>query len=63
MEGVVPNTGVTWETAIQRNIGVDLEFLEGQLALTADYFYNNREDILWARNASVPNTSGLTLPD
>lgn len=63
MEGVIPNTGVTWETAIQRNIGIDLKFLEGSLGLTADYFYNTRDDILWARNASVPHTTGLTLPD
>lgn len=61
-EGVVPNTGVTWEKAIQRNIGIDLQFFEGKLSLTADYFNNRREDILWTRNASVPNTAGLTLP-
>lgn len=62
-EGVAPNTGVTWETATQKNIGLDLQFLNGALAVTADYFHNKREDILWARNASVPNTTGLTLPD
>lgn len=62
-EGVAPNVGVTWETAIQKNIGVDLEVLDGDLALTADYFVNTRNDILWARNASVPNTTGLSLPD
>ncbi|SMO40960.1 SusC/RagA family TonB-linked outer membrane protein [Gracilimonas mengyeensis] len=63
MEGVAPNRGVTWETAIQRNVGIDLEFFDGQLALTTDYFYNTRDDILWARNASVPFTAGLDLPD
>ncbi len=62
-EGVVPNVGVTWETAIQKNIGVDLEFLKGNLSLTADYFINLRKDILWKRNASVPTSAGLTLPD
>lgn len=62
-EGVVPNRGVTWETAIQQNIGIDLQFLDGDLALTADYFKNKREDILWARNASVPNSTGMSLPD
>ena len=61
-EGVVPNRGVTWETAIQRNVGVDLSFFNGALSLTADYFQNNREDILWRRNASVPNTAGMSLP-
>jgi TonB-linked SusC/RagA family outer membrane protein len=62
-EGVVPNRGVTWETAIQQNIGIDLQFFNGDLALTVDYFKNKREDILWARNASVPNSTGMSLPD
>ena len=61
-EGVAPNKGVTWETATQQNIGIDLQLFNGALAVTADYFYNKREDILWARNASVPNTAGLSLP-
>lgn len=62
-EGVAPNEGVTWETAIQRNIGVDLQFLDGKFAFTMDYFHNKRKNILWKRNASVPNTTGLSLPD
>lgn len=61
-EGVVPNTGVTWETATQSNIGIDLHFFDGKLALTTDYFINKRDNILWARNASVPSTAGLSLP-
>ncbi|WP_218043832.1 SusC/RagA family TonB-linked outer membrane protein [Flavobacterium gawalongense] len=62
-EGVLPNTGVTWETAIQKNIGIDADFLNGDLTLTADYFINLRKDILWKRNASIPTSAGLTLPD
>jgi len=62
-EGVAPNTGVTWESAVQKNIGIDLHFLEGNLTLTADYFINKRSDILARRNASVPNSTGLSLPD
>jgi TonB-linked SusC/RagA family outer membrane protein len=62
-EGVAPNTNVAWETATQQNIGLDLQFLNDDLALTVDYFLNKRKDILWKRNASVPNTSGLSLPD
>ncbi len=62
-ENVVPNKNVTWETATQENVGLDLQFLKGDLAFTIDYFRNTRKDILWRRNASVPNTSGMTLPD
>lgn len=62
-EGVAPNSNVTWEKATQQNIGLDLQFLDGDLAFTVDYFVNKRKDILWKRNASVPGTSGLSLPD
>jgi hypothetical protein len=30
-----------------------------KLAITADYFNNVRSDILWARNASVPLSTGI----
>ena len=63
VEGVAPNRNVTWEKATQKNVGFDLQFLDGDLALTVDYFHNQRSDILWQRNASVPATSGLSLPD
>lgn len=62
-ENVVPNRNVSWETATQMNVGLDLQFLNGDLALTVDYFNNKRKDILWHRNASVPATTGMTLPD
>ena len=44
-EGVAPNQNVTWETATQKNIGLDLQFLNGDLAFTIDYFHNKRSDI------------------
>lgn len=62
-EGVAPNKNVTWETATQENIGLDLQFLKGDLNFSIDYFHNKRSDILWKRNASVPATTGLSLPD
>lgn len=62
-EDVVPNPNATWESAIQKNIGVDMRFLGGALSVTADYFMNTREDILATRNASVPVSTGLVLPD
>lgn len=62
-EGVAPNHNVSWETATQENIGVDLHLFDGSVALTVDYFHNKRSNILWKRNASVPASTGLTLPD
>lgn len=58
----IPNNNVTWEVADQSNIGVDLKFLDSKLTFTAEYFYNVRSNILWNRNASVPTSTGLTLP-
>lgn len=58
----IPNRNVTWEVANQSNIGFDGELFNSKVSFSADYFYNVREDILWRRSASVPASSGLTLP-
>jgi len=58
----IPNTGVTWEVAKQSNIGFDAQLLNSKLTVSADYFYNLRTNILAYRNASVPASAGLTLP-
>ena len=57
-----PNPRITWEVANQSDIGFDAEMLGGKLKITADYFYYLRSNILALRNASVPSTSGITLP-
>ncbi len=58
----IPNPNVTWEVANQFNIGFDGMLLNNKLSLSADYFHNFRSNILWQRNASVPESTGLTLP-
>jgi TonB-linked SusC/RagA family outer membrane protein len=58
----IPNENVTWEVANQSNIGFDMQLLNNKLTVSADYFYNLRSNILWQRNASVPASTGLTLP-
>lgn len=58
----IANPNVTWEIANQSNIGFDGEVLDGKIKFSGDYFYNLRSDILAFRNASVPNSTGLTLP-
>jgi hypothetical protein len=57
-----PNPNVTWEVANQLDLGFDGAILDNKLDFQADYFYNLRTNILWYRNASVPETSGLSLP-
>lgn len=61
-ETKIPNPNVTWEVANQSNIGFDSYFFGNKLSVSADYFYNKRTQILIKRNASVPSSSGLTLP-
>lgn len=58
----IPNPNVTWERANQSNVGFDAGLFDNRMTLSAEYFYNLRTDILWPRNASVPASTGLTLP-
>jgi len=58
----IANPNVTWEEAEQSNIGVDGQLLNGRFSFSFDYFHNLRTKILWFRNASVPVSTGLTLP-
>lgn len=58
----IANPNVTWEIANQSNIGVDGQLLDGKVFFSMDYFYNLRTNILAYRNASVPSSTGLTLP-
>jgi len=58
----IPNRDITWEVANQSNIGFDAALVENRLTVDADFFYNKRSHILWQRNASVPSSTGLTLP-
>src|SRR5206468_12659525 len=57
-----PNPNVTWEVATQRDIGLDATLLQNRLSIVFDYFKERRNNILWNRNASVPQTAGLSLP-
>lgn len=56
------NPDVTWESADMKNIGINFTMFDSRLSGDINYFYQKREDILTARNASVPDFTGLTLP-
>ena len=57
-----PNPEVTWEVANQFDVGLDAALFANRLSLTLDYFDYKRSDILHFRNASVPQSTGLSLP-
>lgn len=61
-ESRVPNKFITWEVANNYNLGFDFQFLGGKFNAEFDLFKNSRESILWRRNASIPQSTGMTLP-
>jgi len=58
-----PNPNITWEVANVFNVGFESFLLDSKLRFDIDAFYQKRTDILVARNASVPDFTGLSLPD
>jgi TonB-linked SusC/RagA family outer membrane protein len=58
----IPNPNVTWEVANQGNVGFDSQFWDEKISVSFDYFDYRRSNILWNRDASVPRSTGLTLP-
>ena len=57
------NPNITWETAESLNLGVEAGFFKNKLTLEVNVFKEDRKDILTPRNATVPNFTGITLPD
>lgn len=60
--GATPNQNVSWEVATQFDVGIEASMFSNRLAFEIDYFRENRSDILWWRNASVPQSAGISLP-
>lgn len=60
--GVEANPNITWETSEIANLGIEVGFIQNKITLEVDLFKENRNDILASRNASVPNYTGLSLP-
>ncbi|WP_394345359.1 SusC/RagA family TonB-linked outer membrane protein [Algoriphagus zhangzhouensis] len=58
----IPNRAITWEVANNSNLGFEGQFLQGKIFFEFDLFYNKRTNILWQRNASIPQSTGLSLP-
>jgi len=58
----VANPYITWEKADQLDLGIDGVLLANRLNFTFDYWHQMRSGILISRNASIPQSAGLTLP-
>ncbi|MEO6730901.1 MAG: SusC/RagA family TonB-linked outer membrane protein, partial [Ferruginibacter sp.] len=48
---------ITWETAQQTNVGVDLALIKNKLTVTADYFVRNTKDMLL--QVQLPSNAGF----
>jgi len=51
------NPGIKWEETVQKNIGVDLSFLNGRLTLTTDFYIKDTRGLL--ANQPLPAETGL----
>ncbi|WPR71387.1 TonB-dependent receptor [Flavobacterium sp. NG2] len=58
----VPNPDITWETAYIKNLGINFSLFNNRLTGDANYFYQNRTDILITKAAAIPDAIGLNLP-
>ncbi len=58
----LPNENITWEVASNSNIGLEGQLFNSKVSFELDYFSNYRSKILWFKNASVPQSTGITLP-
>lgn len=58
-----PNPNLTWEVANISNIGFESLWFGNKFSLAADLFRQRRSKILVPRRASVPDFTGLLLPD
>lgn len=56
---VMPNAGLTWETTVQYNAGLDLSFLADRVTLNADYYVKNTRDLLY--EVPIPTTTGFSV--
>lgn len=60
-ESTLGNPDLTWERAKKTDIGIDLTLINNKIKITADYFYEYRNNILSTPN-TVPAFVGRTLP-
>lgn len=58
-ESKVGNPDLTWEKAVKWNIGTDIQLWDNKIKIAADYFVENRNNILCNRN-TVPLIIGIT---
>lgn len=61
LEGQIGNPNVTWERAKKIDVGVEIRMFKNKFSLTADFFRENRNNILWTRG-TVSDYVAAKLP-
>lgn len=56
------NPNLTWETAEQKDLGLDVNLLGDKLSLTLDYFNKLTYDLITQQTLNWPNTFGIGSP-
>lgn len=59
----VPNPNITWEVSRTWNFGLDASFWNRKLWMEFDFFRSVRDNLLTTRNKSVPEYTGMSLPN
>ncbi len=52
-----PNTKIKWEKTLTRNVAMDMEFFNGRLSITPEFYWNTTSDLLYW--SDVPTVSGF----
>ncbi|MFT3934506.1 MAG: TonB-dependent receptor [Chitinophagaceae bacterium] len=60
-ENTEPNPNITWEKAKKTDIGFETRMFNGLLNIEADYFHENRNNMLVYPNVTVPAEYGIGL--
>lgn len=60
LNSIAVDKNITWELSKQTNLGIDLGFFNQKVVVSADYFYNKRQNILTP--TVVPVEFGLSGP-
>lgn len=64
LEGNIPaNPNITWEKALNYNVGIDSRFYDSRIGLKVDLYYRKTYDMLLPRDQGLPTSLGTALPD
>lgn len=58
----IANRNIQWDKNLKTNFGIDMQFLNSRLSVTADGFFEHRYNMLTTLSSAVPLTIGAAVP-